>query len=400
MNSGDVLMMRCRFVVPTVWAACTALGLVPSRVTADVPPRCPCGQTLEVPKEQQTLGEVYYVLPGAGTQLTWQTDAPLLRLVATCNRIVGYLVAPFEVEEGRPPLLGGALRLPVASFTTGYEQFDTGWHGPGGLNRAEHPEILVSLVSAGPAKEVVKDNNQEQCAFTLVGELTIRNKTIRFESPARMALLPFANATQVFSPSDLLMVRTKFTVPLADAGVDTAASLGPGFAGKTAEVEIYLMGTTIHPNNHFDPRVNQEAYVKQLQFLTRLRDFNDPVDAYAYGRTYLKEIWDDSRMLNDLASAVLTDEQIKRRDLPFVEQAAQRANELTGHEDPQYLTTLARLCYERGDLEGAIKWSRKAVDHLEGQPFFVGPPIRAALQAYEAEAQTRPKMEKPKGETE
>jgi len=41
-----------------------------------------------------------------------------------------------------------------------------------------------------------------------------------------------------------------------------------------------------------------------------------------------------------------------------------------------------------------VKWSSKAVENLEGQPFFVGPPIRAALQAYEAEAQARPEPAK------
>ncbi len=92
-------------------------------------------------------------------------------------------------------------------------------------------------------------------------------------------------------------------------------------------------------------------------------------------------------MLNELAWAVLTDEQVKRRDLHFVEQAAERANALTDYLDPVYLSTLARLCYEQGDLDCAVRWSSKAVDNLEGQPFFVAPPIRAALEEYQALAQ-------------
>jgi hypothetical protein len=80
---------------------------------------------------------------------------------------------------------------------------------------------------------------------------------------------------------------------------------------------------------------------------------------------------------------------VKRRDFSFIETAAKRANELTEYKDPQYLSTLARLCFKRSDLEGAVKWARKAVENLPGQPFFVGPPIRAALQGYETEAQLR-----------
>jgi hypothetical protein len=382
-------MIWHRFIVITLSFGFAAFYGGVAEVAAGVPERSTCGQALVVPEEQQTLGEVYYVIAGAGTQFTWQTDAPLLRQVATCNRVVGYFVAPFDLEDGHPPVLAGALRMPVASLTTGYEQFDASLHGSDSFDRENHPEILISLISAGPARNVKREHNQEHGEFDLVGELTIKDKTIRFESPARIALLPFTGPTQMFSPSDLLMLRTEFAVSLADVGIATTSPIGPGFAGREAEVELYLMSTTIHPKQNFDPRINTEMYVKQLQFMTRLRDFRDPVNAYAYGREYVEEIWDDSRMLNDLALNVLTDEGVKRRDLQFVEEAAQRANELTKYRDPRYLDTLARACYARGDLDSAVKWSRKAVENIEGQPFFVGPPIQAALEAYEAEAQTR-----------
>jgi hypothetical protein len=367
----------------------TALEEATADAVAGVPERAACGQTLVVPAATRELGEVYYVIAGAGTQFTWQTDAPLLRQVATCNRVVGYLVAPFDLEEGQPPILAGALRLPVASLTTGYEQADAGLHAADGFDRENHPEILLSVTGAGPARSVTREHNQERGEFDLAGKLTIKGKTVPFESPARIALLPFTGPTQIFSPSDLLMLRTSFKVSLENAGMATASPIGPGFAGSEADVEFFLMATTIHPSQNFDPRVPTEMYVKQLQFMTRLRDFQDPVDAYVYGRAYMKEIWDDGRMLNDLALNVLTDEGVNRRDLEFVEKAARRANELTEYKDPQYLNTLARACYERGDLDAAVRWSRKAVENLEGQPFFIPPPIQAALAAYEAEAESR-----------
>lgn len=362
-----------------------AAGALPE-ATADVPDRSTGLQTLQVPEEQQTLGEVYYVIPGAGTQLTWDTDAPLLRSVATSNRVVGYFVAPFELENGSPPLLRGALRVPVASLDTGYEHLDAVLHGTDRLDREGHPEILVSFVSAGPATDVVRENNTEQCTFDLVADLTVKGKTVRFESPARLALLPFATATQQFSPSDLLMLRTEFDISLADLGITAASPLGPGFSGTTVHLELYLMCTTVHPDRNFDPRVKPELYVKHLAFMTRLRDFDDPDGAYTLGYALVKEMWDDSRMLNDLAWDLLTDEHVERRDLRLVKQAAERANTLSGHEDPIHLSTLAGLCYELGDLDCAVKWARQAVENLAGQPFFVAPPIRAALENYEAQA--------------
>ena len=106
---------RCSVILLSLLCA-AAVGIP----TAEVPPRSADGQTLVVPQSQRELGEVYYVVAGAGTQLSWESDAPLLRSVATCNRGVGYFVAPFELEQGKPPLLGGALRVPVASLRSGY----------------------------------------------------------------------------------------------------------------------------------------------------------------------------------------------------------------------------------------------------------------------------------------
>ena len=95
------------------------LTVVCGAAAAEVPPRSEGGQTLIVPREHLDLGEVYHVTPGAGTQLVWSNDAPLMRIMATCNRVVGYMVTPFDIEESQSPLLAGALRIPVASLSTG-----------------------------------------------------------------------------------------------------------------------------------------------------------------------------------------------------------------------------------------------------------------------------------------
>ena len=121
-----------------------AVGL-PIGTSADVPPRSPGGQTLAVPNEQLDLGDVYYVSPGVGTQLTWTADAPLTHVVASCTRVVGYFVAPFDLKQGEPPLLAGAIRIPVASLRTGIGERDSRLHGESALNAADYPEITLEI---------------------------------------------------------------------------------------------------------------------------------------------------------------------------------------------------------------------------------------------------------------
>ena len=163
--------------------AWTVIGDPPPCAAAEVPERSPGGQTLRVPEKLQNVGEVYYVLPAVGTQFTWEEDAPLLRLVAKCDRAVGYIVAPFELEQQSPPFFGGALRIPVASLSTGNEQFDAQLHSPNVLNLGEHPEILVSFAAASSARNITKqDNHREQCEFDVTGELTVRER----RSPSKL----------------------------------------------------------------------------------------------------------------------------------------------------------------------------------------------------------------------
>ena len=76
----------------------------------------------------------------------------------------------------------------MASLGTGYEHLDAALHGADRLDREQFPEMLVSFVSAGPAADVTKEDNREECGFKLVGDLKVKDKTVRFEAPARRML--------------------------------------------------------------------------------------------------------------------------------------------------------------------------------------------------------------------
>jgi thiol-disulfide isomerase/thioredoxin len=110
---------------------------------------------------------------------------------------------------------------------------------------------------------------------------------------------------------------------------------------------------------------------------------NRPKEAYRTGEKLLKSEWDNAQMLNGIAWMIVDDENVPMRDLDFAIKAATRANELTNSEDPAILDTLARVYYEKGELEKAVKWQKKAVDHAgEDQ---MGQMIRETFEKYEKE---------------
>ena len=102
--------------------------------------------------------------------------------------------------------------------------------------------------------------------------------------------------------------------------------------------------------------------------------------AYAGGEELLQKLWDDAQNLNQVAWFVVDDKRVQKRDFDFALKAAARANELKESKDAAILDTLARVYFEQGELNTAIEWQSKAVEHAsEGK---MGDELRATLDRY------------------
>jgi thiol-disulfide isomerase/thioredoxin len=129
------------------------------------------------------------------------------------------------------------------------------------------------------------------------------------------------------------------------------------------------------------------ARFKARLFRTMLRESDDHGRTYDFGRTVMRTYWDEPTILNRLAWTTVDDEGVKKRDLEFAMEAALRANELTEQQDAAVLDTVARVYYEKGDLESAIKWQRKAVTSAGDSP--TADELEETLEKYEKVADSR-----------
>jgi thiol-disulfide isomerase/thioredoxin len=125
-------------------------------------------------------------------------------------------------------------------------------------------------------------------------------------------------------------------------------------------------------------------YLRVQKFHFLLLELNRPDDAYALGGDLVKHFGDDANMLNSIAWTIVDDARVQKRDLDLAMKAAQRANELTKSQDAAILDTLARVHYEKGEFEMALKWQQEAVEHAGEGAMADG--IRETLQRYKAEA--------------
>lgn len=356
----------------------------------DVPPRGESGQVLVVPEAHVKLGDVYHVAPAEGTQCQWISDAPLLRVHVVCNRVVGYFVAPFELDEGQPPLLAGALRIPVASLQSGQDDRDATLHSAPFLNVAQYPEMTFVLVGLRDVQGGEEAQGKRSFTATADCEFTVKDKTVAVAVPLRLTFAPFTWQAMRSGAAltDMLVVRARFDVQHADLGLPLPGPAGLDFAAERGTFDLFLFCGTSPPDKNLDPQVQHEHYRRQMRFLTLLRDFDDPEQAYAFGAAFMRDVWDDAAALNRLAWAVLTERGIRTRDLAFVLKAARRANELTESKDPELLRTLARAHADRGDFAEALRCARLAAEHVEGAPPPLVQEVRTMVAQYEKRAAT------------
>ncbi|MEP3478635.1 MAG: redoxin domain-containing protein [Fuerstiella sp.] len=94
--------------------------------------------------------------------------------------------------------------------------------------------------------------------------------------------------------------------------------------------------------------------------------------------------------LNALAWNMTVELNIPQPDLDLALRAAQRASELTGHKNASILDTVARVHYERGELQEAVEWQQKAADAKPNSKL-----LARTLKEYLGELQAKDSGQKP-----
>lgn len=204
----------------------------------------PDGKTLVVPESHRSKGTAYYAITARDRQIYFESNAPLENIKGQSNKVIGYAVAASD----RPgALAAGEWHLPVASMKTGIELRDEHLAGKDWLDAEAHPNIIVQVREVKDLRE-----SKRSAAFTsytgiLHADLTLHGVTKTIEIPASsFTFMPASEATQRVAKGDLLAIRSKFTVTLADYGVSHPV-IGEKVA-KEVEIDVSLFLSTIPPD--------------------------------------------------------------------------------------------------------------------------------------------------------
>jgi hypothetical protein len=91
---------------------------------------------------------------------------------------------------------------------------------------------------------------------------------------------------------------------------------------------------------------------------------------------------DNPQGLNEIAWTIVDRPGLEKRDLDLAEKLAKRAVELTDNKDGAIIDTLARVYFEKGQLDKAIELQTDAVSKAQGE---MKRELEATLEKYKKE---------------
>ena len=112
------------------------------------------------------------------------------------------------------------------------------------------------------------------------------------------------------------------------------------------------------------PEMAGELNQVRFQLLLQKKDYDA---AYAAAGKAVDALQDDAQSLNQIAWTIVDREGLAKRDLDLAMRAAVRADELSHHKDAPILDTLARVHFEKGDVDRAVEIQTKAVELAKGE---------------------------------
>jgi len=217
------------------------------------------GLGLGIPETVASRGTVYHLLPGRSVQATFRSETPIESFQGETDSILGFaVIAPLDqVDEAlgadstaeRGVLLGSEFALPVDTIRTGIEMRDRHLLNEQWLDAAKHPHIRFRLAYLASPTDITPERAPEGARTIrgeLVGDMTIRGITRPLRVPdATIALLPESETTRRVAPGDLMALRCRYSLTLADFDIDNAI-VGRQVA-KSIQIDQVLYFSTIAP---------------------------------------------------------------------------------------------------------------------------------------------------------
>jgi polyisoprenoid-binding protein YceI len=183
--------------------------------------------------------EVFTVANTGLNRVSFESEAPFETITGVSTATEGR----FELALAAPGSVKGKVKVPVRSLGTGNATRDEHLAQPQWLDASAHPDITLELEGAefsGDAKLAPGAKLQG----TVKGKLSIRGKTKSISAPVIVSYHAGSDKLAALGiAGDVLRVKARFDVALADFGVVPPGHLAGVKVADTVQIEVNLTAT-------------------------------------------------------------------------------------------------------------------------------------------------------------
>ncbi len=171
--------------------------------------------------------------------IKFKSSAPLEDIEGSADAITGYLnFQPANVDAS-----AGKVETAVAEMRTGISKRDKHMTGSDWLDAEAHPNIVYELKKLHSVE--VQEQNGDRTVYkaVAVGSFTLHGVTKELSSPVTLTHIPESDKTRERAPGDFILVKTAFSIALADFNIKGVRGMVGSKVGESIELDVSLIGS-------------------------------------------------------------------------------------------------------------------------------------------------------------
>jgi len=236
-----------------------------------------------------------------------------------------------------------------------------GQNAPGGDKWADMLKYSIALDNAGKTHNSYMDAAGQQgipCAFIVnqSGDIAWVGHPMEIDEPLEAVV---SGTYDVESAAILFRTKRELRAAVDDGHFNKALELLDDLS-KSQPDSLRYQGMRLQLLSQLGrwPQYNKVA----AAVVSQLSGPTESSDTSTEGSDDDVERWG---LLNAIAWEIAAIQTGDTRDLNLAMVAAMMASDATGHSNPAVLDTVARVCYEQGNVPQAVEWQKKAVQKVQ-----------------------------------
>jgi polyisoprenoid-binding protein YceI len=168
-------------------------------------------------------------------QFSWTSDAPLEKIMGTCEGVTGTI----SIDPKNPSGITGTISASTGTMKTGNATRDGHVKSAQWLDASAYPAITFRITRVSGLKAAGIN-----LTGTATGAFTMHGVTRTISVPFTLKYIDASPATAKRAPGDLVQITTTFSIALKDFNVAGARGMVGSKVGETIDITANLFGST------------------------------------------------------------------------------------------------------------------------------------------------------------